>query len=169
MKTVFADAQLDARVEISGGGGVEHRPEGQHQRVDAERMALHQLRRARAPTAEGHDHALEIRAPFGELVHPRGGGRREFAAADDPRFLQLLEALGEDVRADARQTGAEVGETLRTEDQLANDQEGPPLADEVEGVGRRASIFVAASGCHDRKFKASSSYSQTFYLLFRTV
>jgi hypothetical protein len=60
-----------------------------------------------------------------------------------------VQTLGEHVRADARQAGTQISEPLRAEQQLAHDQQRPALADEVEGVGRAAPVFVAASGRHD--------------------
>ncbi len=46
--------------------------------------------------------------------------------------------------------GSEVGEPPRADHQLAGNQQGPTLTDEIEGVGCRASIGVWAYPTHVR-------------------
>ena len=40
------------------------------------------------------------------------------------------------------QPGAQVGEALRAEQQFTNDQQGPALADDVEGVGETTGLPI---------------------------
>ena len=58
--------------------------------------------------------------------------------------LELAQALGEDVGAQDSEAGAQVGEALRAEQQLAHDEQGPALADEVERAGDPAAVAVGA-------------------------
>jgi len=146
-ETVVAQSQFDARLEPGGGFGVEHRAEREHECIDADGGALRKVGRPGGPAAERHDGGLELQAPAGQLVHPGAGRRRELAPAHDRRPLQLLQPLGENVRTDAGQAGAQAGEALGAEHQLAHDEEGPALTDQVEGMRRRASVVVAAFAC----------------------
>jgi hypothetical protein len=88
-------------------------------------------------------HEPEAPACGRELVHGRGGGWRQPALRDEARGLQLLQPVGEDVRADPWQAGDEVGVALRPLGQLADDEQRPALADEAEGAGDGAVLVVA--------------------------
>ena len=85
----------------------------------------------------------ELLAELGELVHGRRGRRRELATADDSASLEVLQADGEDVRPAAGEVAVQIrvakGPVL---EQLANDEERPPLPDEVERMGDRAVVVV---------------------------
>ena len=63
-------------------------------------------------------------------------------------LLELVQAMREDVLADAGQTGPQVGEPLRAEQQLTHDQQRPPLTDEVEGTRHPARIVVVPPDGH---------------------
>jgi hypothetical protein len=67
---------------------------------------------------------------------------------EDADLLQLPEALTEHVRADVGDPGAKVREPLRADHQLSDDQQSPPLPDQIEGVGRSASVLVWANPSH---------------------
>ena len=51
------------------------------------------------------------------------------------------------------QLGEEILEPLRAEQKLANDQQRPALADDVEGPGDRAHLSVAAALHLDREYR----------------
>jgi hypothetical protein len=95
-----------------------------------------------APAAEREDHRLELAPAVGQLVHVRGGGRREVVAPDDAVVLELAQALGEHVRADPGQTRAQVGEALGAEQQLAHHEQGPAVADRIERAGDAAAVAI---------------------------
>ena len=121
---------------------LEHRLEREHRGVGAERRVRGRDRRLAAPAAEPEHDRLELAAPVGQLVHLRGGRGRELVAPDDAALLKLAQALREHVGADVRQAGAQVGEALRAEQQLAHDEQRPALADEVERAGDSAAVAV---------------------------
>ncbi len=103
---------------------------------------LGRRRRAGAPGAEtGHDQ-LQLFAPLGQLVDLGRRRRRQFATMDDAGLLELTQTLGEDVGACVWQSATEVGEALRAEQQLAHDEKGPTLPDQVEGEGEATGIPV---------------------------
>ena len=136
-------------VEPVGGVRVEHRPERDHEGVGAERGVARRERRLAAPAAELEHERLEREAAVGQLVDARARRRRELAAAQEPGLLELAQALGEHVGAQVRQAGPQVREALRAEQQLADDQQRPALADDVEGARDAAAVAVGPFGGHD--------------------
>jgi len=124
-------------------GGIEDRLQGQQQRIDAQLGGGCGFLLG-APAAKLEQDRLERPAAAGELVDSDAGGRVEDVAADDARALKLVQPLGEDVRADPVQAGPQLDEPFRPEDQLADDQQRPPVADDVEGAGDPAGVVVAA-------------------------
>ena len=77
---------------------------------------------------------------------PAGGRQR--AAAHDAGLLELAQPLRQDVRAQVRHAGAQIGEPLRPEQQLAHDEQRPPLPDHVEGACDPARIAVGSLAGH---------------------
>ena len=61
-----------------------------------------------------------------------------------PDCLEVAQALGEDVRADVWESGAQVGEALGPQQQLADDEQRPALADDVERACDPAAVAVGA-------------------------
>ena len=70
------------------------------------------------------------------------------AAPEDARVLELTQPLGQHVRARVGQPGPQVGEPLRAEQEFPDHEQRPPLAHQVEGVGRRAAVEVVAPWSH---------------------
>src|SRR5262249_49790536 len=131
-----------------GGGRVENGLEREQQGVDA------QLTRARdrllaAPAAQLDQNRLEGAAAGGELV--RGDARRRVQdfAADHAGPFELAEPLRQDVRADRAQAAAQLAEPFGPEDELADDQQRPPVAYDVKRAGDPAGVVVAPGGRHD--------------------
>ena len=130
---LVAEPQLDLGLEVAGQVGAEEGAHREHAGVDAHAHALVRRRSVRAaPAAESDQHRLELHAGLAQLVDLGRGRRWKLAPDDDPGPLESAEALREDVGAELRQPGADVGEALRAEQQLADDHQGPALADDVE-------------------------------------
>src|SRR5262249_21641193 len=70
------------------------------------------------------------------------------AAPDDSTAFELLEPLGEHVRRDPREARAQVGEALRPEDEVADDEQRPAFPDEIERAGDPAVLSVAPDRFH---------------------
>jgi hypothetical protein len=155
-EAVLAETQFVARVEPLRGMRIEHRPERENEGVNTKLRVTRPRRRARTPASEPYDDRLELLAPLCELVDPGSRRRGKLAPPYYPRSLELPEALGEDVGARSGQACPEVGEALGTEQQLAYDQQSPPLANEVESVRRRACVAVCTHGNHTRDFSTGS-------------
>ncbi len=100
--------------------------------------------RSRAPVREDVEHLPQTLSVLGELVDPGRRGRIELPATNDSALLERLQARGEDVRAAAVEPRMEirVAELIVLE-QLADDEQRPALAHEVEGVRHRAVLVVA--------------------------
>jgi len=98
------------------------------------------------PEAELYECRLDLPTVLGQLVNLRRGRGREDAARHDAGRLEFLQAGGQDVRADARQALEQVGEAARPEQQLADHEQRPALADEVERPREAAELGVTPSG-----------------------
>ena len=68
------------------------------------------------------------------------------AALDQPFALHPLESLRQQVRGYARETPQQLGVALRAEQQVADDEQRPPFAEDVERAGEAAVLVVGASG-----------------------
>ena len=147
MEALVAEPQLERRVEAGRRAGVEERPHGEDVGVDAHARLSRQCRRACAPAAERRDDRLELLAPLGQLVDARAGRRGKLAPPHDSRPLELAQALSEDVGAGVDDARAKIREALGAEQQLADDQQRPALADEIEGMRRRARFAVGTRAC----------------------
>ena len=90
------------------------------------------------------EHGPQAGAEVGELVDRRGGRGREAPLGDQAGGFKRAQALGEDVRADAREARLEVGVALGAQEEIADDEQRPALADDVERAGRGAELLVAA-------------------------
>jgi hypothetical protein len=63
-------------------------------------------------------------------------------------LLELAQPLGEHVGAELLQPGAEVGEALRPEHELADDEQRPALAHYIERAGDAARVAIGAPDGH---------------------
>ncbi len=149
VKDVIPEADLvGPGARLARRGGIEERAQCQHDRVGADLRRLRREGRAGAPGAEaGHDR-LQLPAPIGQLVDRGRGRRRQPALAHHAALLKLTETLCQDVRARVRQPVLEVREALRAEQQFTHDEQRPPLADKVEGVGEPTCLAVGALRRH---------------------
>ena len=75
-----------------------------------------------------------------------GGGSS--VRSDETGLFQLAEPVGQQVGGDAGQLGAQVAVAAGAADQLAQDQQRPPLAQHVEAPGDRAVLVVALPAGH---------------------
>src|SRR5919112_5200025 len=147
---VLPEVQLVARSEALCGARVEHRSEGEDERIDPQCGVARPRRGAGSPAPQLGNDRLELLAPVSELIDPGSRRRGKHPAPHDPGSLELAQALGEDVGAHIRQAGAQVGEALGAKQELAHYQQRPALAYQVEGVGGGASVAVRAHGSHAR-------------------
>jgi hypothetical protein len=81
----------------------------------------------------------------GQVIGEGAPDRR--AALENALGLELLEALGEERRRHQRHAAAQLREALRAGREVPDDQGGPPLAEDLGGLGHRAELTVAL---HDR-------------------
>ena len=104
-----------------------------------------------APPAELDHRALDPAPEVGQLVDRAAGRGREPATLDEPSLLEVTQARGEEALADPGQRSQEIGEAARTKvDEVAQDQERPALADDVEGLRDGAVLLVASAHLRTR-------------------
>ena len=63
---------------------------------------------------------------------------------DDTVGFEVAESTGQRLRGDAGHAFHQIGEPLRPGHQVAYDEEGPPTADAIEGLGQHAGVAAAA-------------------------
>ena len=143
VELVVADAQVRDDAHIGRRVRVECRLQRKHERVDAER-AVGGERTEPAPTPERDEHRLQRGAGFGQLVDHGRDRRAQPALAHDAHPFQFAEPLRQHVLAHAAEPAVEVREPFRAVEELADDEERPPLADGVEGPGDPAPVAVRA-------------------------
>ena len=85
----------------------------------------------------------QLAAVVGQLVDLRRRRRRQSTPGDDAVALEVAQPRGQDVGPDAGQVLDEVGVALRPVHQLADDEQRPAVADEVEGMCHRTVLLVA--------------------------
>src|SRR5690349_4884618 len=95
---------------------------------------------AHGPAPELLDRAFALIAPGREFIDLHRCRRRQLAPREHARGLEPLEPLREDVRADSWQAALEFAEAPPAEHQLANDQQRPALAHQLERKRGAASI-----------------------------
>jgi hypothetical protein len=149
--TDVEEASVELEPELLGRGVAcrhRERAEGVHEPFRMDRLLGPPFTHApRAPAAEREHDLLELAAVVGELVDGGGGRRRQRPLPDHARVLQPAKPRREDVRADPGQGAGEVGVALGPEQEVADDEERPPVADQIEGV-RDAAVLVVGSLVH---------------------
>jgi len=107
-----------------------------------------------APLGQRHDHGVQVPAlvgqPVGQGLAALAGGRHLQHAA----FDQAVQPLVQHVRCNA-QARFEFTEALAAEEGLAHDQQRPPLPDQVQGAGNRATLVGKGSAAHGCSLLAS--------------
>ena len=104
---------------------------------------------SRPPDGEGEHGGGQLVARGCELVDRHVRRRRQLSPPHHAEAFEVTEPLGQQARADAGQAGLDVGEALGPEREVAHEQQRPPLAHQVEGLGQPAELLVGALS-HDR-------------------
>src|SRR4029079_14911214 len=96
----------------------------------------------------GHraQHGLDSSSLGGEPVHAARRRRWKFDHRHEVHRLQRTKSFGQQVRCDPVECGAQVGESAIAHRQLAKDEQGPPVADEIQARGDGAVLAVGAVG-----------------------
>lgn len=68
--------------------------------------------------------------------------------ADDSGGCQLVEPVGQHVRADPGQVVLQVAVSLGAQDELTNDEQSPPFTHQVQGMSHPAGVLIAPVGGH---------------------
>lgn len=96
-----------------------------------------------SPRAEREHDGLELAAAGRQLIDDDARVRHP---ADDPGRLQFLEPRRQDVARDAGAPRGELSVAARPDKQLADDEQGPAFAHELQGSRDAAVLPVLASG-----------------------
>jgi hypothetical protein len=99
---------------------------------------------ARAEATERQHHRLELAAERGQHVDGGGHRRRQVLLLDEARVLQVAQPLRQEIGREPGHRLQEVGEPPPTQEQVAHEQQRPPLAHHVERLGHPAELMIAA-------------------------
>ncbi len=143
-EALAAELEADRRGDVPGPLGRQHGAERQHQRRRRQRQRGIVLGRSRRPAAQLLDDGLGLIAPGRQLVDLRRGGRGQAAARHYAARLEPLEPLRQDIGADSGQAGAQLVETAAAVHKLAQDQQRPALADQLEPERGAAGVVIPA-------------------------
>ena len=92
-----------------------------------------------------------------QRVDGAGDRRRQLLAVDEPGVLQLAQPVGQQVGGDAGQLGAQVTVAAGAADELAQDQQRPSLAEDVQAEGDGAVLLVTPLGWHGNNSTTQTS------------
>src|SRR4051794_36891185 len=93
-----------------------------------------------------HDERTQLLPGGSEMVLT--GTRVSFRFANDNAVIdQQLEPLGHDRWRDQRHTASQFIEVTAAHQELANEQQGPPLSEQFERLGYRTILAVSNHGC----------------------
>src|SRR3954453_10200759 len=88
------------------------------------------------PAPQGVDGGLQLATASGETEEGGGHRGRRLLSVDDSGPLEVAQAVGEQIGRDAGEAVAEVGVAASVaQQQLADDQQGPAVADDVQRLG----------------------------------
>src|SRR5439155_25744597 len=96
----------------------------------------------------------------GQFVDRRRRRGWQLPARHDAVALELTEAVGDQVRAGARQRTADVGEPLGPEQQLAHHEQRPAFPDRVQRAGDGAGVPVAPARRHGANLQLCGCFYQ---------
>ena len=96
---------------------------------------------------DGQDGIAGLRA---ELVDRGRCWRRQLPFGGEPGVLQLAQPLAEQVGGDLRVDGLQVGEPHRGVRQIAEQQQHPPVADDIQRDRDRAALTIGVAHPADR-------------------
>ena len=94
-----------------------------------------------SPAAQGLEHRQEPAPRLCQRIDPK-----PVVMGNHADLFELREPPGENAGRDAGHAGADHLEPFRREHQLAHHQQGPPIPDQVQGMGGKASFVIAQSG-----------------------
>jgi hypothetical protein len=116
------------------------------------------------PRAEGLERRLEPGAGLGQMEQRRRYRGCGVLAPDQSRGLELAETVGEQVGGDTGQPVLQVGVPARAlQKKLPDHQQGPPVADHVQGLGDRTVLAIAA---HATSIADTCLTSKSYQLTF---
>src|SRR4051794_28640645 len=102
---------------------------------------MHQLERCTvgklpplvAPLHQGEKHGKEVKSLLRETVFVASASTNDFVSNEDLLIDKLVQTVRQDVASDP-QIIQHLGESPATEEDLTNDEQCPPLADDLEGL-----------------------------------
>jgi hypothetical protein len=102
-----------------------------------------------APLHERDDRRPEVDALLAEAVLEALGALLVAPALEQALLGQALEAIGQDVAGDA-EAALEVVEAADAQEGVADDEQRPAVAEDLEGAGDGAVLVVVRAGQHGR-------------------
>jgi hypothetical protein len=90
-----------------------------------------------APGAEGHEDRNEFRAGLGQGVLEARRTIVVLPSLEDPVFLEIFEARGEEIPRDPEVLD-DLVESVNSHGHVSDDQGGPPVTHDLQALGKRA-------------------------------
>src|SRR5579864_2918882 len=85
-----------------------------------------------APVAQGADRYAQGSARLGKRVRPAARVAAVLTAEDEASLLQATQAVGQDVGGDALGRSEELAVARLAQEQIADDEEGPAVAEHIQ-------------------------------------
>src|SRR6187402_1495409 len=101
------------------------------------------MQRACSPATQRQQDRMQLAPPIGKLVQRATG----VAPLDDTRAFELAQPLRQHIRTRA-ECGSQIGESFRSVQELADDEQRPALPNHVESPRDTTGVAVAAQTCH---------------------
>jgi hypothetical protein len=119
-----------------------------------------------APLAKGDESWEQIFALFCEYVLGEEAAVGGWDCLHDAGSDEVLEAGGEDVFGES-ETALEVGEAADAEHGVADNEERPPFADDVERAGHGTDVVIEGLAAHDGCSRLSASFLKLVASLYQ--
>jgi hypothetical protein len=100
-----------------------------------------------SPEDQGVDDRLEVASGLGQAIPdlPPGGWR---LADEKPGVLKPPQQLGQARWGDLAEPAGQITKPARARQEVANDQQRPPFAHDLQAAGHHAEVLVDAVGTH---------------------
>jgi hypothetical protein len=138
-----ARIHLDDDVWRLGPCAVQQCLDGLHQPAAPELVVSGRLEHERrSPPQELVDNGAQLLPPVGEAVQGGGDRRLRLLTLHDALSLQLAQPVGEQVGGDARKPVSQIRVPAGPDEQLADDQQRPPLVQQLHRLSHRAELVI---------------------------
>lgn len=143
LEDLLADPELVDLVHLRDGVVDDHRLHGEEAPLGAGRpVGIRLVEELQAPAREREDRLPQLLPGLGEPVEPGTPVLRNGRLLHQTVVAEHPQPIGEQVGADPGEVLQQALEAGGADQQLPHDEEGPPLADDVQSGGQTAELSV---------------------------